>query len=156
MAGIYPPFTRETAIRKVKAGQDLWNTQDPHKVAQAYTPECRWRNRDQFVAGREKIIDFLSKKWKREKGYKLRKELFAFTDNCIAVTFWYEWYEDKPDGTKQWHRTYGLEDWTFHKDGLMAKRQMSGNDVKIEEAQRWFKDDGVDINAVVPPEHEFI
>ncbi|GJE98221.1 nuclear transport factor 2 family protein [Phanerochaete sordida] len=156
MSGLVPPFTFETANRKVKVAQDLWNTQDAARVALAYTPDCRWRNRDQFPVGREQIVQFLTKKWQKEKGYRLRKELFAFTDNKIAVTFWYEWYEDAADGTKQWWRTYGLEDWTFNQDGIMEKRQMSGNDKKIADAERWFTDDVPDVNTAAIPEHEFL
>ncbi|KAI0110999.1 DUF1348-domain-containing protein [Hypoxylon sp. NC0597] len=139
----YPPFTAETAHIKVKAAQDAWNTKDPAKVKLAYTPDSIWRNRDTFLQGRDEIEVFLTKKWEREQGYRLRKELFAFTDNKIAVQFWYEWYDK--DG--QWWRTYGLEDWTFADDGLMRKRQMSGNDVKITHEERWYKD-GVDVNTV--------
>jgi nuclear transport factor 2 (NTF2) superfamily protein len=109
----------------------------------AYTPDSIWRNRDSFLTGREAIRDFLSQKWEREQGYRLRKELFAFTDNKIAVQFWYEWH----DAEGQWWRTYGLEDWTFADNGLMRKRQMSGNNVKITDAERWFKE-GVDVNTV--------
>ncbi|KAI1803492.1 DUF1348-domain-containing protein [Daldinia bambusicola] len=139
----YPPFTAETAHIKVKAAQDAWNTKDPSKVKLAYTPDSIWRNRDTFLQGRDEIEAFLTKKWEREQGYRLRKELFAFTDNKIAVQFWYEWY----DAEGQWWRTYGLEDWTFADDGLMRKRQMSGNDVKITHEERWHKD-GVDVNTV--------
>ncbi|KAH9849404.1 DUF1348-domain-containing protein [Lenzites betulinus] len=153
MAPPVPPFTAETALQKVKAGQDLWNTKDPARVALAYTPDTIWRNRDSFIRGREGVIEFLTKKWQKENGYRLRKDLFAFTDNKIAVQFFYEWYEDKADGTRQWYRTYGLEDWTFNKEGLMEKRQMSGNDVAISDADRWFKD-GVDVNSLtIGPEH---
>lgn len=109
----------------------------------AYTPDSIWRNRDQFLQGRDAIQEFLTKKWERENGYRLRKELFAFTDNKIAVQFWYEWYDE----AGQWWRTYGLEDWTFAENGLMRKRQMSGNNVKIADDERWFKD-GVDVNEV--------
>ncbi|KAF7193967.1 hypothetical protein HII31_04649 [Pseudocercospora fuligena] len=140
-----PPFTAETAHQKVKKAQDLWNTQNPQNVAKAYTQDCIWRNRDNFFTGHEKIIEFLTKKWEKEKNYKLRKELFAFTENRIAVQFWYE-YQDAHDGMK-WKRCYGLEDWTFAEDGRMRKRQMSGNDVLLEEGERWFKD-GVDVNEV--------
>ncbi|KAJ9623048.1 hypothetical protein H2203_005980 [Taxawa tesnikishii (nom. ined.)] len=149
-----PPFTRETAQAKVKKAQDLWNEhpradkkakRNPEKVAKAYTPDCIWRNRDQFFSGTEKIVDFLTRKWQREKSYKLRKELFAFTYDKIAVQFWYE-YQDAHDGMK-WKRCYGLEDWTFAEDGRMRKRQMSGNDVEIGEEGRWFKE-GVDPETV--------
>ncbi|KAK4192499.1 hypothetical protein QBC35DRAFT_225528 [Podospora australis] len=139
----FPPFTKETAQQKVKAAQDAWNTKNPETVQFAYTSHSIWRNRDTFLRGREEIVQFLSKKWSTENGYRLRKELFAFTDNKIAVQFWYEWH----DGEGQWWRTYGLEDWTFAENGLMRKRQMSGNDVRIAEDERWFKD-GVDVNSV--------
>ncbi|KAI0343874.1 DUF1348-domain-containing protein, partial [Trametopsis cervina] len=140
MSGIKPPFTRETALQKVKAAQNLWNTKDPKRVALAYTPDTRWRNRGTFLTGRAEVEQFLSEKWAIENGYRLRKELFAFTDDKIAVYFYYEWYETKADGTKQWYRCHGLEDWTFAESGLMAKRQMSGNDVPITDEQRWFRD----------------
>ncbi|KAI0659146.1 DUF1348-domain-containing protein [Cubamyces menziesii] len=153
MAPIVPPFTAETALQKVKVAQDLWNTRDPARVSLAYTPDTIWRNRDTFLKGRAEVVDFLTKKWAKENGYRLRKDLFAFTDNKIAVQFFYEWYEDKSDGKRQWYRTYGLEDWTFNDDGLMRKRQMSGNDVAISEEDRWFKD-GVDVNSLeIGPEH---
>ncbi|KAI0826660.1 DUF1348-domain-containing protein [Trametes gibbosa] len=153
MAPPVPPFTAETAFQKVRAGQDLWNTRDPARVALAYAPDTIWRNRDTFIKGRAAVIEFLTKKWEKENGYMLRKDLFAFTDNKIAVQFFYEWYEDKSDGTRQWYRTYGLEDWTFNKEGLMEKRHMSGNDVAISDADRWFKD-GVDVNTLtIGPEH---
>ncbi|KAI0777642.1 DUF1348-domain-containing protein [Trametes elegans] len=153
MAPILPPFTAETALQKVKAAQDLWNTRNPEKVCLVYTSNTIWRNRDTFLKGREQVVDFLTKKWDKENGYRLRKDLFAFTDNKIAVQFFYEWYENKPDGTRQWYRTYGLEDWTFDDDGLMRKRHMSGNDVAISEEARWFKD-GVDVNSLsITDEH---
>ncbi|KAJ3827326.1 hypothetical protein F5880DRAFT_1474700 [Lentinula raphanica] len=135
---IRPPFTRETALKKVKAAERAWNTRNPSQVSLAYTPDTIWRNRDTFLQGREEVVKFLTKKWEREHFYILRKELFAFTDDKIAVQFFYEWNE-KPDGTGQWFRTYGLEDWTFdHETGLMRKRMMSGNDVRITEEERWF------------------
>lgn len=112
-------------------------------VKNAYTTDSIWRNRNTFIKGRDEIQEFLTKKWEREHGYRLRKELFAFTDNKIAVQFWYEWHDE----SGQWWRTYGLEDWTFADSGLMRKRQMSGNDVKIGDEARWFKD-GVDVNTV--------
>ncbi|CAJ2504529.1 Uu.00g119230.m01.CDS01 [Anthostomella pinea] len=139
----YPPFTAETAQIKVKAAQDAWNTRDPKKVKMAYTPNSIWRNRDQFLTGRDAIEAFLAKKWEKENGYRLRKELFSFSDNKIAVQFWYEWHDE----SGQWWRTYGLEDWTFADDGLMRKRQMSGNDVKISHEERWYKNN-VDVNTV--------
>ncbi|KAF2017447.1 DUF1348-domain-containing protein [Aaosphaeria arxii CBS 175.79] len=140
-----PPFTKETAHLKVKKAQDLWNTQDPARIAQAYTPDSVWRNRGSFLSGTAAIEEFLTAKWAKETSYTLRKELFAFTDNKIAVQFWYE-FQDKNDGMK-WKRCYGLEDWTFAEDGKMKKRHMSGNDITINEADRWFKD-GVDVNEV--------
>ncbi|KAK4453367.1 hypothetical protein QBC34DRAFT_203808 [Podospora aff. communis PSN243] len=139
----FPPFTLETAQKKVKAAQDAWNTKRPEVVQYAYTPDSIWRNRDTFLQRREGIVRFLTDNWAKEDGYRLRKELFAFTDNKIAVQFWYEWH----DQAGQWWRTYGLEDWTFADNGLMRKRQMSGNDVKISDEERWFKD-GVDVNTV--------
>ncbi|KAI0795034.1 DUF1348-domain-containing protein [Abortiporus biennis] len=147
MADIKPPFTAESALKKVKAAQNLWNSKDPQRVAQAYTPDTIWRNRNEFMCGREEVIEFLTKKWQKENGYKLRKDLFAFMDNRIAVQFFYEWYEEKENGEKQWYRTYGLEDWTFESSGLMKKRQMSGNDVSITEQERWFKE-GVDVDQL--------
>ncbi|KAG7152698.1 hypothetical protein HYQ46_009917 [Verticillium longisporum] len=138
-----PPFTAETARIKVKSAQDAWNTKNPETVKMAYTPDSVWRNRDVFLRGRDEIVKFLSEKWSREDGYSLRKELFAFSDNKIAVQFWYEWHDE----SGQWWRTYGLEDWTFADNGLMRKRQMSGNDVRINEDARWFKE-GVDVNSV--------
>lgn len=146
MAGIVPPFTLETARQKVKAAQNLWNTRDPARVALAYTENTIWRNRHEFMNGRDEVVQFLTRKWAKENGYVLRKELFAFMDHKIAVQFWYEWYEEK-DGKKQWYRTYGLEDWTFAPDGRMQKRQMSGNDVPLTEEERWFKP-GVNIESV--------
>ncbi|KAF8159146.1 hypothetical protein B0H34DRAFT_655797 [Crassisporium funariophilum] len=143
-----PPFTYETAVKKVKAAQDAWNTKNPEKVKLAYTSDSIWRNRSTFLQGREEIANFLTKKWAVENGYRLRKEMFAFTDNKIAVQFWYEWYTiDSSSNAKQWFRTYGLEDWTFASNGLMSKRQMSANDVAIAEEERWFKE-GVDVNSV--------
>ncbi|OSX62047.1 hypothetical protein POSPLADRAFT_1039915 [Postia placenta MAD-698-R-SB12] len=148
MSGIKPPFTAETAQQKVKVAQRLWNTRDPARVAQAYTPDTIWRNRDQFMRGTAEVVQFLSKKWEKENGYRLRKELFAFSDNKIAVQFFYEFYQTAADGRRQWYRCYGLEDWTFAEDGRMRKRQMSGNDVPITEEERWFKDDVADEDSV--------
>lgn len=110
---------------------------DPKAIAQAYTPDCIWRNRSSFLSGTAEIENFLTKKWEKEKNYQLRKELFAFTDNRIAVQFWYE-FQDAHDGMK-WKRCYGLEDWTFAEDGKMRKRQMSGNDIQIGETREYFK-----------------
>ncbi|OBT38731.1 hypothetical protein VE00_11005 [Pseudogymnoascus sp. WSF 3629] len=138
-----PPFTFETAHIKVKAAQNAWNTGDPQVVKGAYTPDSIWRNRGEFIRGTDEIVTFLTKKWAKEDGYRLRKELFAFTENKIAVQFWYEWHDE----SGQWWRTYGLEDWTFAEDGRMRKRQMSGNDVKLADHERWFTE-GVDVNEV--------
>jgi len=118
---------------------------DPEAVSKAYTETCIWRNRDSFIKGHGEIIAFLQAKWRREQNYQLRKELFAFTDNKIAVQFWYE-YQDAGDGMK-WKRCYGLEDWTFGEDGRMRKRMMSGNDVELKDGERWFTE-GVDVNSV--------
>ncbi|KAH8549055.1 hypothetical protein BGW37DRAFT_503358 [Umbelopsis sp. PMI_123] len=143
MADIRPPFTRESANKKVKFAQDSWNTCNPHKVCKGYSQNCVWRNRDKFFQGQEAIIDFLTDKWSNETNYRLRKELFAFTDNQIAVNFWYE-FKDK---NGKWWRAYGLEHWRYGSDGKMVNRQMSGNNVEISETDRWFKD-GVDVNEV--------
>ncbi|KAK0257778.1 hypothetical protein B0A54_10824 [Friedmanniomyces endolithicus] len=142
-----PPFTAETAHKKVKAAQNLWNAQNPENVAKAYTTNTIWRNRDRFLSGTADITEFLVQKWQKEKNYKLRKELFAFSSNRIAVQFWYE-YQDSHDNMK-WKRCYGLEDWTYADEdgGKMRKRQMSGNDVEIAEGERWFKE-GVDVDSV--------
>ncbi|KDN66737.1 hypothetical protein CSUB01_11849 [Colletotrichum sublineola] len=149
----FPPFTEETAQVKVKAAQDAWNTMSarPHLLLRVK----RTRQTDPRVPqeprqSRDQIEQWLAKKWEKEQGYRLRKELFAFTENKIAVQFWYEWHDE----SGQWWRTYGLEDWTFAENGLMRKRQMSGNDVKIEETQRWFRD-GVDVNTVAIAEQHW-
>ena len=118
---------------------------DPHAVVKAYTENSIWRNRDRFICGHDEIVAFLQQKWTRECDYRLRKELFAWQDNKIAVQFWYE-YRDANDGLK-WKRCYGLEDWTFDDDGRMRKRQMSGNDVEIDDCERWFVD-GVSVEDV--------
>ncbi|KAL1408502.1 hypothetical protein Q8F55_005314 [Vanrija albida] len=147
-----PPFTRDTAHAKVKAAQNKWNTRDPALVAPAYTPDSVWRNRDHFFSGTAAITAFLTDKWAREHNYRLRKELFAFEGNRIAVEFWYE-HSEAEDPSSQWYRTYGLEHWVFAADGRMKSRQMSGNTVKIDAADRWFKD-GVDVDAgSVPAGH---
>ncbi|AIG76595.1 Hypothetical protein AJAP_18645 [Amycolatopsis japonica] len=128
----YPPFTRETALRKVQAAEDAWNTRDPRKVASAYTPDSVWRNRDTFVQGREEIAAFLTAKWERELDYALRKNLWTFTENRIAVRFQYEWH----DQAGQWWRSYGNELWEFDEHGLMSRREASINDVAISETER--------------------
>ncbi|KAG9025767.1 hypothetical protein FRB95_009793 [Tulasnella sp. JGI-2019a] len=129
MASIKPPFTLESATQKLKFAQSMWNTQNPTQVSKGYTPDCTWRNRSSFIKGTDEIIAFLTKKWEKEKSYRLRKELFCFQDDKIAVQFWYE-YQDAHDGMK-WKRCYGLEDWTFDENGKMRKRMMSGNDVLL-------------------------
>ncbi|MFD6072723.1 nuclear transport factor 2 family protein [Amycolatopsis lurida] len=128
----YPPFTRETALRKVQAAEDAWNTRDPHKVASAYTPDSVWRNRETFVRGREEIVTFLTGKWERELDYALRKNLWAFTENRIAVRFQYEWH----DGAGRSWRSHGNELWEFDEHGLMSRREASINDVAISETER--------------------
>jgi nuclear transport factor 2 (NTF2) superfamily protein len=129
---IRPPFTEETARAKVQAAQDAWNTRDPERVALAYTEDSEWRNRDEFFSGREAIKEFLTRKWARELDYKLRKELWAFEDNRIAVRFEYE----SRDADGQWWRSYGNEMWEFDETGLMARRFASINDARIEESER--------------------
>jgi nuclear transport factor 2 (NTF2) superfamily protein len=127
-----PPFTIDTARQKVQAAEDAWNTCDPHRVAQAYTPDSVWRNRSEFVTGRDEIEEFLRRKWERELDYALRKELWAFTDDRIAVRFQYESH----DAGGQWWRSYGNEQWEFDADGYMRRREASINDVPIDEAER--------------------
>src|SRR3954453_17440566 len=129
-----PPFTPESAVQKVRGAEDGWNSRDPVKVALAYTVDSRWRNRAEFVTGREEIVAFLTRKWARELDYRLIKELWAFTGNRIAVRFAYEWHDDA--GT--WYRSYGNENWEFAADGLMVRRLASINDMPIAEAQRTF------------------
>ena len=130
----FPPFTLETATEKVRKAEDAWNTRDPHKVSLAYSIDSRWRNRTEFINGREEIIVFLTRKWQREAGYRLIKELWAFTGNRIAVRFAYESH----DATGQWFRSYGNENWEFNADGLMTDRHASINDLAITEAERLF------------------
>lgn len=127
-----PPFTRETALRKVQAAEDAWNTRDPRKVASAYTPDSVWRNRETFVRGREEIVAFLTGKWERELDYALRKNLWTFTDDRIAVRFQYEWHDQ---AGRSW-RSYGNELWEFDEHGLMSRREASINDVAISESDR--------------------
>ncbi|PKI20971.1 DUF1348 domain-containing protein [Staphylococcus succinus] len=130
-----PPFTKETALEKVKMAQDAWNTKDPEKVCLAYTKDSVWRNRTDFFEGREAIKDFLTKKWQKELDYKLMKELWSYTDNKISVRFEYEW---RHADTNDWMRTHGNEHWEFNDDGLMTIRDMSANDYKIDERDRKF------------------
>ncbi|MFD8276911.1 nuclear transport factor 2 family protein [Streptomyces flaveolus] len=127
-----PPFSRESAARKVQAAEDAWNTRDPHKVALAYAEDSVWRNRDTFLTGRAAIVEFLTAKWAREREYALRKDLWAFDGNRIAVRFQYE----SCDTDGQWWRSYGNELWEFDEHGLMTRREASINDVPIEEADR--------------------
>lgn len=123
-----PPFTEESAKKKVQAAEDAWNTRDPEKVAQAYTVDTVWRNRDEHIVGRDEVVAFLTRKWARELDYRLRKNLWAFTDDKIAVRFQYEWR----DASGQWWRSYGNEMWHFDADGYMARREASINDRPIE------------------------
>ncbi|WP_055590031.1 nuclear transport factor 2 family protein [Peterkaempfera griseoplana] len=127
-----PPFTRETALLKVQAAEDAWNTRDPRQVALAYSTDSVWRNRDLFLTGRDAIVEFLTAKWERELDYALRKELWAFEGDRIAVRFQYECHDR--DG--QWWRSYGNELWLFDGDGLMTRREASINDVPIAESER--------------------
>lgn len=127
-----PPFTAETAAAKVQAAENAWNSKDPEKVSLAYTPDSQWRNRSDFVSGREEIVAFLTGKWERELDYVLRKSLWSFTDDRIAVRFQYEWH----DQAGQWFRSYGNELWEFDDEGLMARREASINDVAIDETER--------------------
>ena len=131
----FPPFDRASALAKVQAAEDAWNTRDPQRVALAYTPDSRWRNRDVFLTGRDQIVDFLTAKWKRELDYVLRKSLWSFSEDRIAVRFQYEWH----DAEAQWFRSYGNELWEFDEHGLMRRREASINDVAITDAdRRWF------------------
>jgi nuclear transport factor 2 (NTF2) superfamily protein len=130
-----PPFSREDAVKKVRAAEDAWNTRDPHKVSLAYTPDSVWRNRSEFIHGRDEIVAFLTRKWQRELDYRLIKELWAFGDDRIAVRFAYE--SHGPDG--RWYRSYGNENWLFDENGLMRRRHASINDVPIEESERLFR-----------------
>ncbi|HEY4803215.1 MAG TPA: nuclear transport factor 2 family protein [Paraburkholderia sp.] len=130
-----PPFTRESAIQKVRAAEDGWNTRDPQRVSLAYTPQSVWRNRAEFVTGREAIVAFLTRKWARELDYRLIKELWAYTDNRIAVRFAYEWHDDSGN----WFRSYGNENWEFDANGLMAHRHACINDLPIREADRLYR-----------------
>ena len=130
-----PPFTKETAIKKVRAAEDGWNGQNPEKIALAYTPDSIWRNRADFPKGRAEIIAFLTRKWQREHDYRLIKELWAYTGNRIAVRFAYEWRNE----ASEWFRSYGNENWEFDENGLMKFRFASINDLAITDAERKFK-----------------
>ena len=129
---IRPPFTEETAILKVQAAEDAWNSCDPERVALAYTEDSEWRNRSEFLRGRAEIKAFLKRKWAKELDYRLKKELWAFRGNRIAVRFEYEWH----DSEGHWYRSYGNEMWEFDDSGLMRKRYASINDVSIQDADR--------------------
>jgi len=130
-----PPFTMETAIQKVQMAEDAWNSNDPERVCLAYTIDTEWRNRTEFINGREAVKEFLKRKWEKELNYKLKKELWSFTDNRIAVRFEYEFCN--ADGI--WFRAYGNENWEFKENGQMAKRFASINDLQISEAERKLK-----------------
>lgn len=130
-----PPFTLETALQKVQMAEDAWNTKDHQKVALAYTTDTEWRNRDLFINGREEVKVFLKAKWEKELDYRLKKELWAFTENRIAVRFEYEWH----DKNGQWYRSYGNENWEFDENGFMKKRFASINDLCITENERRVK-----------------
>jgi hypothetical protein len=127
-----PPFTRETAIQKTRAAEDGWNSRDPEKVSLAYSPDSRWRNRSEFITGRQEIVAFFKRKWAKELDYRLIKELWAFENNRIAVRFAYEWHDDSGN----WFRSYGNENWEFDEDGLMRLRLASINDLPITESER--------------------
>jgi nuclear transport factor 2 (NTF2) superfamily protein len=129
-----PPFNAETAAQKVRLAEDAWNSRNPEQVSLAYTPDSRWRNRAEFLTGREEIIQFLERKWAKELGYRLIKELWAYRDNRIAVRFAYEWHDD----TGNWFRSYGNENWEFDGSGLMRLRIVSINDLPIGESQRLY------------------
>lgn len=129
-----PPFTRETAIEKIRKAEDAWNSRNPERVSLAYTPDSRWRNRSEFLSGRAEIVAFLTRKWNKEQDYRLIKELWAYAEDHIAVRFAYEWH----DGSGQWFRSHGNENWAFDANGLMAVRHASINDVPIAEGERKF------------------
>ena len=132
---LLPPFTAETAAQKARLAEDAWNSREPARVAQAYTADSRWRNRAEFFEGRDAIEAFLARKWQRELDYRLIKEVWAFTDNRIAVRFAYEWRDDSGN----WYRAHGNEQWEFDAEGLMRRREASINDVRIDEAARKFR-----------------
>jgi nuclear transport factor 2 (NTF2) superfamily protein len=130
-----PPFDRETAVQKVRLAEDAWNTRDPERVAGAYTVDSRWRNRSEFITGRDEIVAFLTRKWRRELEYRLIKELWAFADDRIAVRFAYEFHDDSGN----WFRSYGNENWEFDGDGLMRRRLASINDLPITDGERLYR-----------------
>ena len=134
MAALAPPFTLQTATQKVRLAEDGWNSRDPERVSLVYTPDSRWRNRAEFVNGRAEIVAFLTRKWAKELDYRLIKEIWAFTDNRIAVRFAYEWHDD----SGHWYRSYGNENWEFDAHGLMQRRFASINDLPIMQSERKF------------------
>lgn len=134
MTPLIPPYTHETATAKVRFAEDGWNSRDPHKVSLAYSPDSQWRNRAEFVTGREAIVAFLTRKWAKEQEYRLIKELWAFTGERIAVRFAYEWRDDSGN----WFRSYGNENWEFDEAGLMRRRFACINDLPIREDERRF------------------
>lgn len=131
----FPPFTLETAIQKVRLAEDAWNSRDPERVALAYTPDSQWRNRAEFSSGRQEIVAFLTRKWRRELDYRLIKELWTFGADRIAVRFAYEWHDDSGN----WYRSYGNENWEFDAHGLMRRRYASINDLRMTEGDRKFR-----------------
>ena len=133
-----PPFTPETAVHKARLAEDAWNTRDAERVALAYTEDSRWRNRTEFITGREAIVEFLRRKWDRERNYRLVKELWGFRENRMAVRFAYECH----DAEGQWFRSYGNELWEFDENGLMRRRIASINDIAISESDRLLRWDG--------------
>ena len=134
-AALVPPFTRETAIAKVRAAEDGWNSRDPQRVSLVYTEDSRWRNRAEFPVGRQQIVEFLARKWAKELDYRLIKELWTFEGNRIAVRFAYEWHDDAGN----WFRSFGNENWEFDGAGLMQRRFASINDLPIKESDRKFR-----------------
>jgi len=142
----FPPFTRDTAVQKVRGAEDAWNSCDPERVSLAYTPDSVWRNRAEFIRGRSEIVTFLTRKWAKELDYGLIKELWAFTENRIAVRFAYEWHDDSGN----WFRSYGNENWEFAENGLMRRRIASINDLPIKDSERKYHWDRA---APRPPDH---
>lgn len=130
-----PPFSHEDAVKKARMAEDAWNNQNPEKISLAYTQDSKWRNRSEIFEGRPAIVDFLQRKWEKELDYRLIKEVWAHTDNRIAVRFAYEWHDE----SGQWYRSYGNENWAFDDQGRMAERHASINDLPIEESERKFR-----------------
>lgn len=147
---IQPPFTIETANLKVRAAEDAWNSRDPERVALAYTPDSVWRNRTEFVRGRDQIVVFLTRKWAREHEYRLAKSLWGFRINRMAVRFQYEWHDDR----KHWFRSYGNELWEFDDAGLMRRREASINDLPIAESARRFRWEAPGARPLTAPDVE--